>query len=164
VLERRDVDKTGRVLSVRRTLSDGEVVELAKTSASRRQVPLSRRALEGVRGAAAAAQPAAPVRVAGGQARRRRQLSSPRVVAGDRGVEVAKPARLYDLRSTFASNALAGGVTVFELARLMGTSVRMIEKHYGTLLEGAHAGLVTRLDALEAELAEAARDEAEAAD
>jgi hypothetical protein len=46
---------------------------------------------------------------------------------------------------------------VFELARLMGTSVRMIEKHYGTLLEGAHAGLVTRLDALEAELARAAK-------
>ena len=40
---------------------------------------------------------------------------------------------------------------LFELARLMGTSVRMIEKHYGTLLEGAHAGLVTRLDSLEAD-------------
>jgi len=31
----------------------------------------------------------------------------------------------------------------------MGTSVRMIEKHYGTLLEGAQAGLASRLDALE---------------
>ena len=56
------------------------------------------------------------------------------------------------ISSTFASNALAGGVTVLELARLMGTSVRMIERHYGTLLEGPHAGLVTRLDALEAAL------------
>jgi integrase len=78
----------------------------------------------------------------------RRREWSPAIDAS--GVEA--PARIYDLRSTFASNALAGGVTVFELARLMGTSVRMIEKHYGTLLEGAHAGLVTRLDALEAEL------------
>jgi hypothetical protein len=51
---------------------------------------------------------------------------------------VATPARIYDLRSTFASNALAAGVTVFELARVMGTSVRMIERHYGTLLDGAH--------------------------
>jgi len=33
-----------------------------------------------------------------------------------------------DLRSTFASNALAAGVTVFEFARVMGTSVRMIEQ------------------------------------
>jgi len=38
----------------------------------------------------------------------------------------------------------------------MGASVRMIEKHYGTLLEGAHAGLAIRLDALEAELVRAA--------
>ena len=37
---------------------------------------------------------------------------------------VATPARIYDLRSTFASNALAAGVDVFELARVMGTSSR----------------------------------------
>jgi hypothetical protein len=64
----------------------------------------------------------------------------------------AKPARIYDLRSTFASNALAAGVTVFELARVMGTSVRMIERHYGALLDGAHTGIAGRLDAFETEL------------
>ena len=31
------------------------------------------------------------------------------------------PRRIYDLRSTFASQALAAGVSVFELARIMGT-------------------------------------------
>jgi hypothetical protein len=36
---------------------------------------------------------------------------------------MAKPAPIYDLRSTFASNALAAGVTVFELAKVMGTAV-----------------------------------------
>lgn len=55
--------------------------------------------------------------------------------------------RVYDLRSTFASNALAAGVTVFELARVMGTSVTMIERHYGALLDGAQAGIAGRLDA-----------------
>jgi hypothetical protein len=65
---------------------------------------------------------------------------------------VAKPARIYALHSTFASNALAAGVTVFELARVMGTSVAMIERQYGALLDGAHAGIAGRLDALEAEL------------
>jgi hypothetical protein len=40
---------------------------------------------------------------------------------------VPRPARIYDLRSTFASNWLAKGVTTFELARIMGTSVGMIE-------------------------------------
>jgi hypothetical protein len=69
---------------------------------------------------------------------------------------IAKPARIYDLRSTFASNALAAGVTVFELAKVMGTSVAMIERHYGTLIGGAHAGIAGRLDALEASLEAAA--------
>jgi integrase len=65
---------------------------------------------------------------------------------------IARPARIYDLRSTFASNALAAGVTVFELAKVMGTSVATVERHYGTLIGGAHAGIAGRLDALEAEL------------
>ena len=34
---------------------------------------------------------------------------------------MAKRARSCDLRSTFASNALASGVTVFVLARVIGT-------------------------------------------
>jgi integrase len=76
---------------------------------------------------------------------------------------VRKPARIYDLRSTFASRALAAGVTVFELARIMGTSVRMIERHHGALLDGAGAGISGWLDALGAELEQAAEAEGEAA-
>jgi hypothetical protein len=60
------------------------------------------------------------------------------------------------LRSSFASNALAAGVTVFELARVMGTSVRMIERHYGALLDGAHSVIASRLDSFETELEKAA--------
>ena len=63
---------------------------------------------------------------------------------------VMRPARIYDLRSTFASNALAAGVSVFELARVMGTSVSMIERHYGTLIERAGADIARRLTAFEA--------------
>lgn len=70
---------------------------------------------------------------------------------------VATPARIYDLRSTFTSNALAAGVIVFELARVIGTSVRVIEKHNGTLLDGAHAGIAGRLAAIEMELEEGCR-------
>jgi hypothetical protein len=68
---------------------------------------------------------------------------------------IAKPARIYDLRSTFASNALAAGVTPFELARIMGTSVRMIERHYGRLIAGAREGIAAPLAAIEAELEQA---------
>ena len=64
---------------------------------------------------------------------------------------VRRPARIYDLRSTFASNALAAGVSVFQLARIMGTSVRMIERHYGAMLDGSGAEIAGRLDALDAE-------------
>ena len=60
----------------------------------------------------------------------------------------AEIAILYDLRSTFASNALAHGITVYELARIMGTSVGMIEAHYGALLDTAHESLLERLDAV----------------
>src|SRR4029453_13316155 len=71
----------------------------------------------------------------------RRREWAPAVTASG----ITKPARIYDLRSTLASNALAAGITVFELAKVMGTSVRMIERHYGALLDGAHAGIVGRL-------------------
>jgi integrase len=145
------VNHAAAVVSVRRSVSSGEVVDLAKTTASRRQVPLSRRAL--------AALEDLPPRLdtplvfsakLGGLLNldnfRRREWAPAIEAAG-----VARPARLYDLRSTFASDALAAGVSVFELARIMGTSVRMIERHYGALLDGAGAGIASRLDAFEAE-------------
>jgi hypothetical protein len=60
---------------------------------------------------------------------------------------IAKPARIYDLRSTFASNALAAGLTTFELARITGTSIGMIEQHYGALIDTAYDGILARLEA-----------------
>jgi integrase len=134
---------------VRRTVSDGEVVELGKTSKSRRQVPLTRRALAALEDTPRRLDlpllwPSPASRLVRLDNFRRREWS---VAIEASGVE--RPARLYDLRSTFASNALAAGVTVFELARVMGTSVQMIERHYGALLDGAYAGIVDRLDAIE---------------
>jgi integrase len=160
-LERRDVDRAGGLIHVRRTVSDGQVVELGKTSRSRRQVPLSRRGV--------AAFERLPLRFdppllfpapEGGLLNLdnfRRREWDPAIEAA----AIAKPARIYDLRSTFASNALAAGVTVFELAKIMGSSVRMIERH-GALLDGAGAGISGRLGALEAELEAKARAAAEA--
>ncbi len=62
---------------------------------------------------------------------------------------IATPARIYDLRSMFASNAPAKGITVYELARIMGTSVSMIKAHYGALLDTAHDSLIERLQAIQ---------------
>ena len=43
----------------------------------------------------------------------------------------------------------------------MGTSVRMIERHYGTLLDGAMESIATRLDALDRERDQADEGRAE---
>jgi integrase len=150
-LERRDVDRAAGVLTVRRTLSGGEVVEIGKTLRSRRQVPLSQRAV--------AALNALPPRLdspfvfrapEGGVINlnnfRRREWCPAVEAAG-----IPKPARIYDLRSTFATEALAAGVGIHALARIMGTSVEMIELHYGTLLDGALESIATRLDALDSQ-------------
>ncbi len=155
-LERRDVDRSARLLNIRRTVSSGEIVELGKTGRSRRQVPLSRRALDAL--------DALPPRLdtlllfpapRGGILdldHFRLREWSPAIEASG----IRRPARIYDLRSTFASDALAAGVGIHALARIMGTSVRMIERHYGTLLDGAMESIAGRLDAFDRE-----RDEAE---
>jgi integrase len=148
LLERRDVDRPRRLLTVRGT----------KTTGSYREVPLTVRALGALdRLPARLETPLLFPSTAGGALNlnnfRRRQWRPAVEAAG-----IAKPARIYDLRSTFASNALHAGVTVFELAKVMGTSVAMIERHYGALVGGAHAVITGRLDALEAQLEQAAKN------
>jgi integrase len=145
-LERQDVDRAAGVVHVARTHVEGVTKAYGKTSASVREVPLSAAALDALE--------AVPPR-----------LDTRLVFYGQRGAHVNlrnfrrrewHPAleaagvpsrRIYDLRSTFASQALAAGVSVFELARIMGTSVRMIERHYGTLLQGSGDAIRGKLDA-----------------
>jgi integrase len=148
-LDRRHVDRHRRIVKVEQKNVDATTVPGGKTANSVREVPLTGRALAALDGL--------PPRLdtpllfpapEGGPLHLdnfRRREWAPAVGASG----VARPARVYDLRSTFASNALAARVTVFELARVMGTSVRMIEKHYGALIDGAHAAITGRLDALE---------------
>jgi integrase len=40
----------------------------------------------------------------------------------------------YALRHTFATFSIAAGVSLFELARFMGTSIEQIDRTYGHLL------------------------------
>ena len=142
-IERRDVDRTRRLVLVRGT----------KTDKSRREVRLTATALSAL--------DAVPPRIDSrfvfttsrkcpGQnepgpfdvANFRRRVWARAIHAAG----IAKPARIYELRSTFISNALANGLTVFETARVAGTSVKMIEAH-GALLDTAHESMLERLEA-----------------
>lgn len=155
-LERRDIDRGAGHLSVRRTVSeDGSarkiLIELAKTSASRRQVPLSQRALAALDRVPARLHTALLFPAPAGGLLNLDHFRSREWAPAIEASGVPRPARIYDLRSTFASRALAARVPVFELAKVMGTSVRMIERHYGTLLDGAGANIANRLNAYDAE-------------
>jgi len=145
-LERQDVDRAAGVVRVARTHVEGRTKPYAKTSASVREVPLSARALAEI--------DAVPARldtrlVFYGPRGRHVNLRNFRRREWHPALEAAgvPKRRIYDLRSTFASQALAAGVSVFELARIMGTSVRMIERHYGTLLQGSGDAIRGKLDA-----------------
>jgi hypothetical protein len=60
---------------------------------------------------------------------------------------------LYDLRHTYATFALRAGVAVFALSRFMGTSIAMIDLHYGHLAIDSYQHAVSLLDALALERA-----------
>jgi hypothetical protein len=60
---------------------------------------------------------------------------------------------LYDLRHTYATFALRAGVPVFALSRFMGTSIAMIDLHYGHLAVDSYQHAVSLLDALALERA-----------
>ena len=145
-LEQRDVDRRAGVVLVERTCAYGVTKSYGKTARSRRRVPLSSRALEAL--------DAIP-----------RRLDVRLVFPGHRGGVIDlknfrrsqwKPAleaagvphrRIYDLRHSFATWALDAGLSIFELARYMGTSVEMIDRTYGHLAHGAEESARTRLDA-----------------
>jgi integrase len=178
-LERRDVDRVGRMLSVEREHVGRETKPYGKTAGSRRRVPLTAAALEALE--------ALPPRldspllfpaVRGGYMNLRNWRSREWDTAVESaGLAVCKCGHLsgahdaachgrgchcekfersvlspvpYVLRHTFASNALAASVGTFELARVMGTSLEMIERTYDHLVRGADDTFRSRLDAFAA--------------
>lgn len=163
-LERRDVDQKGRAVVVQRRVSRGVVTPYPKTARSRRRIPLTERAL--------AAYKRLPARLdttvvfpaaAGGYLNldnwRTREWYDALDAAG---LDQRGP---YHLRHTFATEALAAGVSIFELARLMGTSVAMIDRTYGHLARDAEDSIRARLDARAAQPGvDLASDEAAADD
>jgi hypothetical protein len=60
---------------------------------------------------------------------------------------------LYELRHTYATFALRAGVSVFAVSRFMGSSIAMIDYHYGHLARDSREHAVSLLDALAVERA-----------
>ena len=58
--------------------------------------------------------------------------------------------RVYDCRHTFATWAIAAGVQLFYLSRIMGTSITMIDQHYGHLVPDSEDYLRGLLDTYDA--------------
>jgi len=144
-LERRDVDRQHRVVSVQRVYANGRVSEYPKTARSRRRVPLRRRVLH-----ALDAMPSrldTPLLFPGARGghldlhnfRERHWKAALRAA----GLEYRRP---YDLRHTYATFSIAAGVSLFALARRMGTSLEMIDKTYGHLAPDADEYELSLLD------------------
>ena len=145
-LERRNVDRAGRAVTAQRRVSDGVLTPYPKTEPSRRRNPLTERALEALdrmppRIDTPLQFPAAQGGYIGLDTWRNREWYPALEAAG---IAQRGP---YHLRHTFATKALAPGVSIFELARLMGTSVKMIDRTYGHLARDSEAAIRARLDA-----------------
>jgi integrase len=143
-LERRDL-QDGAVV-VQRRFANGRLVDYPKTERSRRRVPLTDRA----KSALDALPPRIDSRLLfpasqGGYLDldnfRQRDW---RPACEGAGVRVRGP---YHLRHTFATEALAGGISIFELSRLLGASVTMIDRTYGHYARDSEAGILARLNA-----------------
>jgi integrase len=67
-----------------------------------------------------------------------------------RQARVTPVRRLYDLRHTFATDALRAGLGTFELSRYMGTSLVNIDRTYGHLAQDGIKHAVALLDGVDA--------------
>jgi integrase len=60
---------------------------------------------------------------------------------------------VYACRHTFATWSIRAGVDLFHLSRVMGTSLRMIDKTYGHLAPDAHSYIGGKLDTYDDQVA-----------
>ena len=145
-LEQRDVDRQAGVIYVRRAYANGRIKH-TKTRLSTRAVPLQAKALEALDRLPASGNPILFPNMRGGRIDfrifGRKHWRPAQTKAG------IDPVRgLYDLRHTYATFALRAGVPVFAVSRFMGTSIAMIDRHYGHLANDSREHAVALLDAL----------------
>jgi integrase len=145
-LERRDVDRTAKVLHVRRVLIGGQLRPYGKTMSALRVVPLAEKALDALERHPAridttllfATRKGTPIDLH----RWRSRHWTPALRAA--GLPHRGP---YAMRHTFASWAIAAGLPTFEIAATMGTSLEQLSKTYAHLLPDSADRARAALDA-----------------
>jgi hypothetical protein len=85
--------------------------------------------------------------------RTERWSARPSGSAAQKSAGIEPPRDLYDLRHTYATFALRAGVPVFAVSRFIGSSIAMIDHHYGHLAHDSRQHAVSLLDALAMERA-----------
>jgi integrase len=145
-LEPRDVDREAGVVYVRRAYANGRLKH-TKTPLSNRAVPLQAKAFEALDRLPRSESEILFPNSRGGRidfrSFGRRHWKPAQQAAGTEPLH-----DLYDLRHTYATFALRAGVPVFAVSRFMGSSIAMIDHHYGHLAHDSRQHAVSLLDAL----------------
>jgi integrase len=152
-LEWRDVSD---VITVERAFSYGQV-KSPKTKGSRRRVPVPSRAQQALEGLPRTLRTRLVFPAPRGahidiRNWRKREWQPALEAAGlwvrpAKGQVGAPCPRPYTLRHTYATWSLSAGVPAYDVARYMGTSVRMLDLTYGHLIRGSEEVARDRLDA-----------------
>jgi integrase len=151
-LEQGDIDHAAGVVQIRRAYANGRVKQ-TKTRLSRRAVPLQAIALEALDQLPPREDSPLLFPNARGGHLDFRNFNRRHWKPVQRSVGIEPLRDLYDLRHTYATFALRAGVPVFALSRFMGTSIAMIDLHYGHLAVDSYQHAVSLLDALALERA-----------
>lgn len=145
-LDQHDIDRRDGVVYVRRAYANG-AIKHTKTRLSTRAVPLQAKAIEALDRLPASDNPILFPNARGGRIDfrifGRKHWKPAQIRAG-----VEPPRGIYDLRHTYATFALRAGVPVFAVSRFLGSSIAMIDRHYGHLAHDSHEHAVSLLDAL----------------
>jgi integrase len=151
-LEHRDVDREAGLVQIRRAYANGRVKQ-TKTRLSRRAVPLQASAVEALDQLPSRHDSSLLFPDSRGGYRDFRNFNRRRWKPVPKALGIDPLRDLYDLRHTYATFALRAGVPVFAVSRFMGTSIAMIDLHYGHLAVDSFARAVSLLDALALERA-----------
>lgn len=152
-LEGRDINLAARTLTVHRAFAKGRLKDYPKTDRSRRTVPLRARVVEALEA------PVDPGRtmhasslVFAGRGNKHLDLKAWRANAWNPAFDTVRIEKRtpYQCRHTYATWSIAAGVDLYTLARRMGTSMAMLDRHYAHLVSDSDERERSMLDAWDA--------------